>query len=501
MKLLHRPMLAAIASCGLAFHTSIATAQDQKPQSADSPRKLVEQFPAGQFAPMFDGKSLEGWRVIDKNDFERRGEVVVEDGAIVIGAGKPASGVAWKGPLPRVNYELRLEAKRIEGSDFFCGVTFPVGDDYLSLIVGGWGGGVTGVSNLDGMSAVENETTGYVEFKQDQWYAVRLRVTDDRVQAWVDRDRIVDIATKGRKLSIWWEQEPARPLGIVSWDTKAAIRNVRMKRLDGVAVKPTPEQLPLLKTFRDEFIQITPGEGKFPKRFTMGSDKGGPHEQPAHLVTLEYDFSVAKYEVPQNLWQAVMGENPSRWKGPRNSVEMLSYADAVQFCERVSELLRGAELIGPTQVVRLPSEAEWEYVARAGTETAYSFGDEAARLDEYGWHTGNAAGNDPPVGAKKPNPWGLYDIHGYLWEWCADPAHADYKGAPTDGSVWAEGGDSKRRVIRGGSWKDRPESLTSFCRSVKFRGIEPGSIVEVVGGVDANLKDDAVGLRCVLAEE
>jgi len=169
-------------------------------------------------------------------------------------------------------------------------------------------------------------------------------------------------------------------------------------------------------------------------------------------------FQIGKYEVPQNLWASVMGGNPSRWTGKRNSVEMLSYDDAGRFCGKVTELLRAARLIEADQVVRLPTEAEWESAARAGTKTKYSFGDEAAELGAYGWFHGNAAGNDPPVGAKKPNPWGLYDVHGYLWEWC-------------DG-----------HVIRGGSWKDDADQLASSSRKE----------------VAADLKDDAVGLRCVL---
>ncbi|HAY79293.1 MAG TPA: formylglycine-generating enzyme family protein [Planctomycetaceae bacterium] len=262
----------------------------------------------------------------------------------------------------------------------------------------------------------------------------------------------------------------------------------------------TAEQTRLLKTFRQEFVHITPGEGKFPKSFQMG---GGAEEskssKPQHAVTFGYDFYMAKYEVPQNLWEAVMGKNPSRWKGPRNSVEMLSYDEAVAFCDKITKMLREAKLIDAGHVVRLPSEAEWEYCARAGTKTRFSFGDAIATLDDYGWHTGNAAGNDPPVGAKKPNPWGLYDIHGYLWEWCLDAAHDDYQGAPTDGSAWMQGGDAKRRVMRGGSWKDQAPGLSSANRDGRLRTKK--GVIEFVGGIDKNLLDDAVGLRCVLAKE
>ncbi len=250
------------------------------------------------------------------------------------------------------------------------------------------------------------------------------------------------------------------------------------------AAAPEGEQVKLLKTFREEFIAITPGQGEFPKSFTMGRDEGGEaNERPAHKVSFDYSFQVAKYEVPQNLWEAVMGGNPSKWKGPRNSVEMLSFDDAQAFCKKATELMREAMLIKANEAIRLPSEAEWEYVARAGTTTVYSFGDDLAKIDEYGWHTGNAAGNDPPVGAKKPNAWGLYDVHGYLWEWCTDAAHDNYAEAPTDGLAWADGGDAKQRIARGGSWKDKAEKLTSSFRLV----------------LPSETKDDALGLRCVLA--
>jgi formylglycine-generating enzyme required for sulfatase activity len=252
------------------------------------------------------------------------------------------------------------------------------------------------------------------------------------------------------------------------------------------AADPTPEQLALLKTFRNEFVHITPGQGRFPASYVMGREDGPENEHPPHRVTFADDFHIAKYEVPQDLWKAVIGNNPSRWRGPRNSVEMLSWDEAQEFCRKATELMHAAGLIEKDQVIRLPSEAEWEYAARAGTSTRYSFGDDASTLDEYAWHTGNAAGNDPPVGAKKPNPWGLYDIHGYLWEWCADPTwHDTYEGAPSDGSPWSEGGDRTRRVLRGGSWKDPAQRLTST-----YRRADP-----------AALRDDAVGLRCVLAKQ
>lgn len=255
--------------------------------------------------------------------------------------------------------------------------------------------------------------------------------------------------------------------------------------------EPVPTLDELLQTFRNEFIAITPGEAGFPETLRMGG-QGVPYADPEHQVQFDKAFEMGLYEVPQNLYEAVMGENPSRWKGPRNSAEMMTWSDATTFCERATVLLRERDLIGDDQVVRLPSEAEWEYCCRAGTDTAYSFGEEARMdgdqdnaagvLDDYAWHTGNAAGNDPPVGALKPNPWGLYDMHGYLWEFCQDDWHDSYDGAPGDGSAWQSENANQEVVLRGGSWRDRYPDLRSRTRQPFERD-------------GAN---DAVGFRCVI---
>ncbi len=238
----------------------------------------------------------------------------------------------------------------------------------------------------------------------------------------------------------------------------------------------------ILKRFAGEFIPLTPGKGKYPASFVMGSDGGPVDERPAHKVTFQRPFALAKYEVTQELYQVVAGKNPSRWKGPRNSVEMVSWDEAVVFCRKVTGELRRLGLLGKDEIIRLPSEAEWEYACRAGTATAYSFGDDAGELTKYAWFTGNARGNDPPVGVKRPNPWGFYDMHGYVWEWCADKWHEDYKGAPDDGSSWLAAG-TKERVIRGGAWTEPAER----CRSA-FRGHAP-----------IGTRTAAIGFRCVRA--
>ena len=274
-----------------------------------------------------------------------------------------------------------------------------------------------------------------------------------------------------------------------AWWASAAPRS----QLQESATETEQKTLAVLKVFVDEFAPITPGRGKFPAGFSMGSKTGEPTEQPVHEIRFDYDFSIARYEVPQNLYAAVMGGNPSRWRGPRNSAEMMTWDDANRFCESVTHRLQRAKLITPEQMVRLPSEAEWEYCCRAGTKTAYSFGEsargdgdsgnQASRLDDYAWHTGNAAGNDPPVGALEPNPWGLYDMHGYLWEFVADQWHPTHEDAPTDGS--ARDGEGTARVARGGSWEERYDKLRSSSRR----------------RVSKTFRSPGLGFRCVLAQK
>ncbi|MDB5385168.1 MAG: pkn1 2, partial [Planctomycetaceae bacterium] len=165
--------------------------------------------------------------------------------------------------------------------------------------------------------------------------------------------------------------------------------------------KPAVADEDILKIFNSEFVEITPGQGKFPKSFQMGSKTGPATEQPQHEVTLKNVFYIAKYEVPQNLYAAVMGSNPSKWKGKRNSTEMMTFEDAQMFCKTATAKMKAAKLIAANEEIRLPSEAEWEYCCRAGATTAYSFGEDATKpgdteniasiLNEFAWHTGNAA--------------------------------------------------------------------------------------------------------------
>ena len=176
---------------------------------------------------MFDGKTLRGWK---ETDFAGRGEVTVEGGKLILGMGY-MTGVTWTGDIPRMNYEVELEAMRVEGSDFFCGMTFPVGEDPCSFIVGGWGGGVVGISSLDGQDAANNETAQYLNFEKGRWFKIRLRVIPDKIQAWIDDEQVVNVETTGRKISIRVEVEPSLPFGFSTWSTTGALRNIRIRKL------------------------------------------------------------------------------------------------------------------------------------------------------------------------------------------------------------------------------------------------------------------------------
>ncbi len=178
---------------------------------------------------LFDGKSLEGWK---STKFGGEGDVEVEDGQIILRAGNPMTGITWTGEYPKMDYEISLEAKRVNGSDFFCGLTFPVGDKPCTFVVGGWGGGVIGLSSLDGFDASENETTRYQEFENGKWHKIRVRVTKGKIEAWLDDKQMADVETEGRRISIRPEVELSRPLGISSFSTTAALRDIKIQRLE-----------------------------------------------------------------------------------------------------------------------------------------------------------------------------------------------------------------------------------------------------------------------------
>ncbi len=178
--------------------------------------------------PLFNGKDLKGWKI---PEFGGEGEVDVDDGAIVLSMGDMMTGITYTGEVPRDNYEIELEGKRVDGVDFFATTTFPVGKDSCTFVVGGWGGTVVGLSNVDYYDASDNFTTTFKDFKKGQWYKIRIRVTPERIQAWIDDEKTVDQEREGHKFSIRFEVDLCQPLGISSWCTTGAVRNIRLRNL------------------------------------------------------------------------------------------------------------------------------------------------------------------------------------------------------------------------------------------------------------------------------
>jgi hypothetical protein len=178
--------------------------------------------------PLFDGRSLEGWKL---TNFGGEGDVDVEDGKIHMDFGSSLTGITYKGKFPRTNYEVRLEAMRVDGVDFFCGMTFPVEKSYCSFIVGGWGGAVVGLSSIDDEDASENDTTTYRKFETGKWYRIRVRVTPERIQTWIDDKQVVDQNIVGRKISTRTEVTLSQPFGICAWETRSALRKLQVRKL------------------------------------------------------------------------------------------------------------------------------------------------------------------------------------------------------------------------------------------------------------------------------
>ncbi len=187
---------------------------------------------------LFNGTSLENWSAPGKADekdetlfLSEYGALSIRDRMLVINRGDPMSAAVWKGSFPRTAYEISLEAMRLEGDDFFCGMTFPIGAEYTTLIVGGWGGTTVGLSNVDGFPASGNDTTYATDFENKRWYPIKVRVTDAAVQVWLEEKKIIDQERVGHTFSIWPQQHPCRPFGISAWRTTAALRNITCMRL------------------------------------------------------------------------------------------------------------------------------------------------------------------------------------------------------------------------------------------------------------------------------
>ncbi len=238
--------LAGILGASLWFGTMFGRAS-----AADPPKDAKQAAGAESKAEsLFDGKTLKGWKV---PQFGGEGKVEVKDGAIILGRGDTMTGITYTGKVPTVDYELSFEGKRVDGSDFFATATFPAGKSHCSFVLGGWGGSVVGLSSIDFADASENETTKFKSFKLNQWYKIRIRVTKEKIECWIDDEKTVDLAyvtweddngkkvKKERKISIRIECDLCRPLGISAWCTTGALRNIRIRPLSETEAKP-PEK-------------------------------------------------------------------------------------------------------------------------------------------------------------------------------------------------------------------------------------------------------------------
>ncbi len=205
-----------------------------------------------------------------------------------------------------------------------------------------------------------------------------------------------------------------------------------------------------------EFVVIAP------RSFTMGSERRST-EKPAHRVTINQSFYMGRYQVTQAEWRAVMESNPSKFKGDDLPVETISWDDVQQFLQKLNAIADG-------YTYRLPTEAEWEYACRADSTGEYCFGDGTGELEQYAWYEKNSENSTHQVGEKAPNAWGLYDMHGNVWEWCQDTYQNNYNGAPTDGSAWEVESDYKERVLRGGAWNIPARNCRSAFRRRNAQG-------------------------------
>ena len=191
------------------------------------PNFASAQAVTAEWKPLFDGKTLSNWK---STKFSGEGSVKVENGQIVLEAGTTLTGITWAGPeLPTTNYEIALQAMRVQGRDFFAGITFPVADSFCSLILGGWGGTVIGLSSINTEDASQNETSQSMEFEMGRWYNVRIRVTPAKIEVWLDQRQIISQDLKGNRITIRMEMEPSTPLGIATWKTTGALRDIRLR--------------------------------------------------------------------------------------------------------------------------------------------------------------------------------------------------------------------------------------------------------------------------------
>ena len=202
------------------------------PAAAAGPKSAA---PAVAARNLFDGKTLTGWK--DSN-FAGGGETKVESNfrgqgpVILIEAGQSLSGITFTNPVPKQNFEVTLEAMKVQGNDFFVGLTFPVGEAHATLVLGGWGGATTGISSIDGLDASENDTTKFLGYEKDKWFRIRMKVTPAKLETWINDEKVVDQELKDRRISMrFGEIENSVPFGLATYQTTTVIRKVEIKQL------------------------------------------------------------------------------------------------------------------------------------------------------------------------------------------------------------------------------------------------------------------------------
>ena len=201
--------------------------------------EAVEVEATENWIPLFDGESLEGWSM---PVFGGDGEVEVRGGNLVIGRGAMMTGIRYEREFPTINYEIRYEARRTQGFDFFAACTFPVGESFCTFINGGWGGGLTGLSSINGFDASENETARFYDYRDNIWHRFHIQVMDDMIQVWItaqdregnwgEEESVIRLATEGKELSTRFEADLYKPLGFTTWSSEGQLRNIEYRLIE-----------------------------------------------------------------------------------------------------------------------------------------------------------------------------------------------------------------------------------------------------------------------------
>lgn len=231
---------ACAEDAGNAPAPSAAEKADEK--TAEKPRegKEAKKPSPYEWRDLFDGKSLDDWKA---PQFGGEGIVRVQDGTIILERGDTMTGVTYTGKdLPKTNYEIEWVAKRTDGIDFFATATFPVGESFCSFVTGGWGGTIVGLSSINFYDASDNETTQFKSFKDNQWYKFRVRVTQAKIEAWIDGEKVVDFVIGKNKIGTRFEVELCKPLGFSSWCSTGVIQSVRLRQLTPDEVKVVEDE-------------------------------------------------------------------------------------------------------------------------------------------------------------------------------------------------------------------------------------------------------------------